>query len=172
MNTTHLGIALLVAALILFACALYFIKVPLPIHLCGPEESTATCVRSWLSALGPIIAIAALIVALLQFQLAWRSSERQIRAYVGLTIAALEGSVRPNVPVTVKFRAENFGQTPARRVRVRHRSYVAATTDISMGSITAKIDDYEMSPATAETTIHPKSPIDPLVLGLRSPKTT
>ena len=80
--------------------------------LCGQNENGIICARAWLSALGPIIAVAALSVALLQFYLADITAERTLRAYVLLETSHV-GPIAPNQPIDVTIGVKNFGKTPS-----------------------------------------------------------
>ena len=103
-----LGILLALAGIGLLVFGLNLTRIP---NLCDANESHIICLRSWLGALGPIIAAIALLIAFAQFSLARQTSNRQLRAYVG-TVPVL-GSLEPD---TIEIKADNQGQTPAYKV--------------------------------------------------------
>jgi hypothetical protein len=109
---TMAAVAVAIAGLALFAVGIYFVKFS---AICVPGESHLVCLRSWLSAVGPIIAGVALMVALAQFSLSRDTAQRQLRAYIG--IHSMSSAVYPfeNGGFTYIAQAElrNFGQTPA-----------------------------------------------------------
>jgi hypothetical protein len=90
-----------------------------------------------------------------------RSSEQQLRAYVGLVIASMP-VLRPDSPIEIKFRLQNFGLTPARNVRIKHHSYIAAAPS---NNLMATISDYSAKDSTPGTTVYPSVPIDPILAG-------
>jgi hypothetical protein len=79
------------------------------------SEPTIICVRAWIGAIGPIIAVFALLVALSQFYLSRESAQRQMRAYMGVA----DGSFRlvnlreGGQGIQVQVRLRNSGKSPA-----------------------------------------------------------
>jgi len=85
--------------------------------LCAPNESGLLCTRAWLSALGPIIAIFALLLAFRQFSLSRQTTRRQLRAYVGIQegliqVGSLAGGTGNDILI-IHITLKNSGQTPA-----------------------------------------------------------
>ena len=72
------GPALAIVGLAVFGLGIYFTNFS---TLCAPGETAVICLRSWIAAIGPIVAILALIIALSQFWLSRDSAQRQLRAY-------------------------------------------------------------------------------------------
>jgi hypothetical protein len=82
---------------------------------CSRDEDHIDCLRKWLSALGPVIAILALFIALRQLSVADDTAARTLRAYVLLDTGKIE-DVRANSKPKVVVGARNFGKTPAFKV--------------------------------------------------------
>ena len=105
--------ALAISGLVLFAIGIYFMRFP---NMCDADESHIVCLRSWLAAVGPIIASVALLVAFWQFYLSRDTSQRQLRAYVGVADGSIQLVNLTDVGgqgISAYVRIRNNGRTPA-----------------------------------------------------------
>ncbi|WP_398483601.1 hypothetical protein [Tardiphaga sp.] len=105
--------ALAAAGLVLFGAGIYFMRFT---AVCGPNETGIECIRSWISAIGPLIAGAALLIAFAQYSLSEDTRNRQLRAYVTLIGGAIaparvDGSADVN-GFMVHAELKNSGVTP------------------------------------------------------------
>jgi len=128
-------VARYVAAVFAFAalCVALTVAIGRGGSLCGMNEPGAVCLRSWLGVVGPLVAVAALLVALRQFGLSRDTAERQLRAYIGVA----KGSFRlvnvngGGVGVLVHVQLVNSGKTPAYDFTTWINPPIAADSDAS-----------------------------------------
>lgn len=118
------GAVAALAVLLLFGSSIYFLRFS---AVCAADESHIECIRSWLGAVGPIIAMFALLIGFWQFSVNRDSSERQTRAYVGVTggqIRLVNLSPGAGQGVTVEIKLTNSGKTPAYNFRTWYPRFV------------------------------------------------
>jgi hypothetical protein len=104
--------ALIALGVVFLAVGIYLLKFSL---LCGQGEPAAVCARSWIGAIGPIIAVAALFVALGQYSLSRDTAQKQIRAYVGVVDGAIQlvNLTTEGQGISALLRLKNSGRSPA-----------------------------------------------------------
>ena len=109
---TRVGAALTIFALAIFVVGIYLTDSS---AVCAPGEPVIICFRSWVAAIGPIVAVVALLVALSQFSLSRDSAQRQLRAYVGVADGSfrLVNLTEGGQGILVQVRLKNSGKSPA-----------------------------------------------------------
>ena len=105
-----------IAGLCIFGLGVFYLRAH---SFCAAGEDPVICFRSWLSAVGPLVAAIAVLVALLQLSLARDTSQRQIRAYIGIQDASIQlvniGPVPGPQGLKVFIKFKNSGSSSANK---------------------------------------------------------
>lgn len=144
--STIVGIFIALCGLAVVAIGVAFVRFP---GLCAPGESHVVCIRTWIGAVGPILAAIALLVAFGQFYLARDTASRQLRAYVGVVPAF--GEKDPNA---IRLLIDNQGQTPAYKLTAHLNWYWTSYGESLPKDF--KYLDYHSSPAKSVAILQSK----------------